>query len=129
MEGLESPQVPAPALVRVAHQALVAHGVKGSVPGGDTDDGVSSSLASRPTDLQDTKMFTIRGNSFVKRLYQYLPHVETRGVSLLASDTVRALGYRVSPHDHLVVLLQHDVEGLVRGAPGVLQRLCCRHRR
>ena len=60
MEGLESPQVPAPALVRVAHQALVAHGVKGSVPGGDTDDGVSSSLASRPTDLHDTKLFTIK---------------------------------------------------------------------
>ena len=55
--------------------------------------------------------------------------METRGVALLASDTVRALGYRVSPHDHLVVLLQHDVEGLVRGAPGVLQRLCGGHRR
>ncbi len=55
MEGLEPAKVPAPALVRVAHQALVAHGVKGSVPGSDTHDGVSASLASRPTDLHDEK--------------------------------------------------------------------------
>ena len=56
VEGLESAQVPAPALVRVAHQALVANGVQGRVPGGHTDDGMSSSLASRPTDLQNIQM-------------------------------------------------------------------------
>ena len=58
----------------------------------------------------------------------YRPHVETGGVSLLATDTVCTLGDRVSPHDHLIVLLQQDVEGLVRGTPGMLQRLCCGHR-
>ena len=58
----------------------------------------------------------------------YRPHVETGGVSLLATDAVCALSDRVSPHDHLIVLLQQDVEGLVRGTPGMLQRLCCGHR-
>ena len=46
VEGLKPAQVPAPALVRVAHEALVTHGVKGGVPSGDTDNGVSSSLTS-----------------------------------------------------------------------------------
>ena len=53
VEGLESAEVPAPALVGVTHEALVTHGVKGRVPGGDSDNGVSSSLTSRPADLQN----------------------------------------------------------------------------
>ena len=53
VEDLESAQVPAPTLLRVAHQALVAHGVEGSVPCSNSDHGVSSSLASGPANLQD----------------------------------------------------------------------------
>ena len=51
VEGLESAEVPAPALVGVAHEALVTHGVKGGVPSGDSDNGVSSSLTSWPAHL------------------------------------------------------------------------------
>ena len=55
VEGLEPAQVPAPALVSVAHQTLVTHGVEGRVTRGHADHGVCSPLASWPINLQNTK--------------------------------------------------------------------------
>ena len=98
---LDPAQVPAPALVGVTHQTLVTSGVERSILGGHAQHRVSASLSDRPGHLE---------------------HVHTRGVASLAPDTVGALSDGVPPHHHGVPVLDHDVEGLVSGAPGVLLR-------
>ena len=98
VEHLQPAQVPAPALVRVAHQALVTHGVQRSLAGGHAHHGVRAPLSDGPGDL---------------------PHVETGRVANFTTDTVRALGDGVASHHQGVVLLQHNVEGFVIGVPGI----------
>ena len=98
VEGLESAEVPAPAVSRVAQQTLVSNSVQWSLAGSHSDHRVSSSLPHGPGDF---------------------PLVETRAVAHLGSNTVRALSDGKTPHHQTVGILQNNVERLVAGIPAV----------
>ena len=106
VEGLQSAEVPAPAVSRVTQQTLVANSVEWSLAGSHSDHGVSSSLSGGPS---------------------HLPLVQAGAVALLGPHTVRALGDGKTAHDQTVGILQNNVEGLVVGIPAVVPGLGQRH--
>lgn len=86
---LISSQVPSPALIGGADEALVADGVQGGVRGSDADDGVRAALARRP---------------------HHLPAVQPARVAHAAADAVRALRHRMAVERQSVLLLHEDVQ-------------------
>ena len=84
VESLQSAQVPAPAVRRVAQETLVTNSVEWSLAGPDSHHGVSPSLPDRPGDL---------------------PLVETRAVAHLGPHTVSALSDGKTPHHQAVGIL------------------------
>ena len=97
--GLAPAQVPAPAVGVAAHEALVSGGVEGGVLGGHAHHGVGAMLSARPRELK---------------------HVESAGVALLATYTVRALGHGMTMEAEWIVVLDEDVQTPVVRVPGVL---------
>lgn len=98
MVGLVAAQVPAPGLVIVANERLVADRVEGSVDGAHADHSMGASLLGGPGDLK---------------------HVQTGVVANLGADTVGGLGHGVTVECHWILILHINVQTPVIRVPGV----------
>ncbi len=106
--GLVPAQVPAPRLLVVPNEGLVAHAMQRRVAGRHADHGVRAALLRRPGQLEKMKA----------------PLVADPG-----TDAVCRLGHRVAMEGERVLILYVDVERAVVGVPGVGNHYLARSRR